>query len=466
MSNLTHIAPSHRRLPHLSWTTSFSLLLDLLIGAGKTRYLNTRPHARTHRDVFVRGFSAGSYSGICLLHLLWQFPSVDARGKLGGIACPPELLATIPIDKGPGLHLFHYDRDLLCCWQPTWDSLQCLSCVCTLVTNEWSDLNDHFGKSEHAYGHWINLNIQVGYFQLWRFLQDFPAAADPKQRDVTPLRLMSWLSYQLSPRTHLLIKECMSEFARIEPVQSDKIFQIGRFHLAGVGKAWTTWDNIRDAVIDEVTIRGKAQQPAVVVRLIRGFLQRLPLPRLLHFLDLVLPQMVPVCSPAQATGSQFPGSQLIRDLWLKRDVGAIVHEPEVTLMRLFASHAGIEHFQVEWNNKPLLLCADMEAKEYSSAWSYQNAKAVITTRQNVTMGLKKGNTVLLHFQFHGQLYQAILQMSSSVPGAKGGKDTHKLWKHVIPRSTDFAWLPQEIAETFCLPALQLDSRRPYGQSKG
>ena len=130
MFEQSHIAPSHRRLPHLSWTTSFSLLLDLLIGAGKTRYLNTRPHARTHRDVFVRGFSAGSYSGICLLHLLWQFPSVDARGKLGGIACPPELLATIPIDKGPGLHLFHYDRDLLCCWQPIWDSLQCLSCVC------------------------------------------------------------------------------------------------------------------------------------------------------------------------------------------------------------------------------------------------------------------------------------------------------------------------------------------------
>ena len=337
-----------------------------------------------------------------------------------------------------------------------------LSCVCTLVSNEWPDLHDHFGKSEHAYGHWIDLPMQVGYFQLWRFLQDFPAAADPKQRDAIPLRLMSWLSYQLSQRTHLLIKECMTEFAHIEPVQSDKIFQIGRFHLAGVGDAWTTWDNIRDAVIDEVTIRGKAQQPAVVVRLIRGFLQRLPLPRLLHFLDLVLPQMVPVCSPAQAAGSRFPGSQLIRDLWLKRDEGAIVHEPEVNLMRLFASHAGIEHFRVEWNNKPLLQFSGMEAKEYSSAWSYQNAKAVITTRQNVTMGLKKGNTVLLHFQYHGQLYQAILQMSSSVPGSKGGTDTHKLWKHVIPRSTDFAWLPQEIAETFCLPALQLDPNRPYG----
>ena len=463
MFEKSHIAPSHRRLPHPSWTTSFCLLLHLLLGAGKTRYLSTRPHACAQREVFVRGFSAGSYSGICLLHLLWQLPFVDARGKLGGIACPP-LLSTIPSDKGPGLHSFHYKRDLLCCWQPTFHYIQSLHCACTIVANEWSDLHDHFGKSEHDYGHWIDLPMQAGWFQLWRFLQELPAAAAPKLRDVTPLRLMSWLSYQLSQRTDLLIKECMMEFSQIElePVQSDKILQIGKFHLTGVGDAWETWDQMRDAVIDEVTIRGKAQQPAVVVNLIRGFLQRLPLPRPLHFLDLVLPQMVPVCSPAQAVGSQFPGSQLIRDLWLERDKGAFVQEPDIKLMRMFPSHAGIEHFRVEWNNQPILLFADMEAKEYSNAWSYQNAKAVITTRQNVTMGLKKGNTVLLHFQYNGQVFQAILMMSGSVPGGKGGVDTHKLWKHVIPRSTDFAWLPREIAEAFCLPALQLDPNRQYG----
>ena len=239
-------------------TAHFVLLAQTKVGflsGGRSRRMKELPQ----KEVLAQLEEAYARATVALTRAqkLWQFPSVDARGKLGGIACPPELLATIPIDKGPGLHLFHYDRDLL----------QRLSCVCTLVTNEWPDLNDHFGKSEHAYGYWIDLNMQVGYFQLWRFLQDFPAAADPKQRDVTPLRLMSWLSYQPSQRTHLLIKECMTEFAHIEPVQSDKIFQIGRFHLAGVGEAWTSWDNIRDAVIDEVTIRGKAQQPAVVVRL-------------------------------------------------------------------------------------------------------------------------------------------------------------------------------------------------------
>ena len=254
----------------------------------------------------------------------------------------------------------------------------------------------------------------------------------------------------------------MAEFSQVEPVHSDKIMQICRFHLPDAGGNWqTTWDHMRDAVIDEITVKGRAQPPAVVVNLIRGFLQRLPLPRLLHFVDLVLPQMVPVCSPAQSAGSKFPGSQLIRDLWIDRDHGNFVQEPEIKIMRLFQSHAGIEHLNVNWNGHPLLLFADMEAKDYARVGQYQFAKAVTTLRQNVTMGLKKGNTVLIHFQYQGNLYHAILMMSGSVPGGKGGVDTHKLWKHVVPRSTEFAWLPRELAEAFCLPALQLDTNRQY-----
>ena len=139
-----------------------------------------------------------------------------------------------------------------------------------------------------------------------------------------------------------------------------------------------------------------------------------------------------------------------------------VQEPDVQAMRMFHSHAGIEHFRVDWNNHPLLLFADMEATDYGNVWKYQQAKAVTTLRQNVTMGLKKGNTVLLHFQYQGHFYQAILMMAGSVPGSKGGVDTHKLWKHVLPRSTEFAWLPSELAAAFCLPALQLDPNRQYG----
>ena len=36
----THIAPSHRRIPHHTWKDALSLTMDLLLGFGKRRYFN------------------------------------------------------------------------------------------------------------------------------------------------------------------------------------------------------------------------------------------------------------------------------------------------------------------------------------------------------------------------------------------------------------------------------------------
>ena len=146
----------------------------------------------------------------CRAFFLVKLPYIDVRGKLGGIACPPELLSLIPSPKRPRLHLFHYVPDKLCCWQPSDRTIASLPCLCTIVTNSTPELHDHFGKSEHSYGHWLELPLVEGEFHLWQVLQEFPEAADPKMRDVTPLRLMSWLSCQLSERIHLLIKEAMN----------------------------------------------------------------------------------------------------------------------------------------------------------------------------------------------------------------------------------------------------------------
>ena len=88
MFDKSHIPPSHRRLAHQSWATSMYLLLDLLMGTGKLRYLCTRAPRVEDVRVDVRGFSAGSFSGLCLLHLLWRMPHAHASGTLGGIALP------------------------------------------------------------------------------------------------------------------------------------------------------------------------------------------------------------------------------------------------------------------------------------------------------------------------------------------------------------------------------------------
>ena len=61
-------------------------------------------------------------------------------------------------------------------------------------------------------------------------------------------------------------------------------------------------------------------------------------------------------------GSKFPGSQLVRDLWIDRDRSAFVQKPNY-IMRLFRLHAGIEHLRVDWNNHSLILFADMEAND-------------------------------------------------------------------------------------------------------
>jgi len=69
MYDKCHVATSHRRLAHPSWIASMKLMLDLLLGARQNRYLRSRPFDNLPAQVYVRGFSAGSYSGICLLHM-------------------------------------------------------------------------------------------------------------------------------------------------------------------------------------------------------------------------------------------------------------------------------------------------------------------------------------------------------------------------------------------------------------
>ena len=80
-----------------------NLLLDLLVGTDKFRYLSTSSVEVEQVEVNVRGFSAGSYSGLCLLHLLRNFPHVRTDGELGDIALPPALLQQYTQTPGEGI---------------------------------------------------------------------------------------------------------------------------------------------------------------------------------------------------------------------------------------------------------------------------------------------------------------------------------------------------------------------------
>ena len=152
-----HVPPSHRRMPHVLWTDSMALIWALLLGGRMGRYTGSPDTIILDQLIHLKGFSAGSFAGLCLLHLLWKFPNVVTESTLGAIACPPQLLIAPP--ELHTLHLFHYEADRLCVWRPARHLLENLKIDYTYVVTQDNTYHEHFGASEHNYAHWLTLAI-------------------------------------------------------------------------------------------------------------------------------------------------------------------------------------------------------------------------------------------------------------------------------------------------------------------
>ena len=107
------------------------------------RCLRTVTSNKVPVQVRIRGFSAGSYSGLSMCHILWRMQHVSVRGTLGGISLPPVLLSHIPGMQGERLLLYHYTNDSLCQWKPGPDTPK--APPATMLRS------GHFGSAEHSY---------------------------------------------------------------------------------------------------------------------------------------------------------------------------------------------------------------------------------------------------------------------------------------------------------------------------
>ena len=107
----------------------------------------------------------------------------------------------------------------------------------------------------------------------------------------------------------------------------------------------------------------------------------------------------------------------------------------------------------------MLLFSDIHRVDPVSFRSFHEDRSL--RKHNIEMGLPEGHSVLLHFSHNERAYQAVL-VSMSSASSKSKKGEHAMWKHVLPVSTDFAWLPDDVADAFCSLALHQDSTRPYG----
>ena len=372
----------------------------------------------------------------------------------GGIALPPVLLRQIRREQGAQLMLVHLTTDSLCQWHPRDSTLHAFPCKYCIVDRETCELRHHFGACEHSYGHWIDLDLPEGRFPFWWLLREKPKAANPKCRDVAPLRLVSWLSCEVPVATQKVLGQLMLLFGRVDPASADQVFAIGYQHLQVATADVPTWDMIRDALIHSLAIGGRSCPTDEVGRIMVAFLQRLPLPHLVHFLDMILPQMVPVMAPCHLHMRRFASSYRVE----KQPADGHPVEYRLQVCKMFWSLANIMHI-----SSPLLLLATARIAERNTA-SFQWEGGPPYDRQKIQMGLRKGNTVLVHFRSGNVCYQCVLIMiDAELRAGKPKQGQRKYWRYVSPQRTYFAWLPENLARAFCFNALQVHPQVPYGE---
>ena len=269
-----HIAPSHRRPPHPVWEDSLCLIADLLFGNGMDRYVGAMQGPDSPLEVNVRGFSAGSYSGLAFLHILWSIPRVTTKGCLGAIACPPSLLSMSRAKKEDPLHLIHFESDSLCSWKPGPQQIRDCCTSFTYITNEIASYKGHFGPDEHDYSHWMALNLPHGSYTLRVLLFIRPEAASKARRDATPLRLISWLSYKLNPELEQFIEQAMEHLSTWKETKGGNVLTMGKDAIPQ-GETINSEVELRDRMIDLVSVGNLKHKPEALFTLFRQFLTRI-----------------------------------------------------------------------------------------------------------------------------------------------------------------------------------------------
>ena len=325
---------------------SLSLIADLLLGCGVGRYLGRGFGPAFGLEVALRGFSAGSFSGLCFL-------GVVTKGTLGAIACPPALLTMSPAKEEDKLYLVHYESDELCNWRPGRDQLEKCCTKFTYIKNENSAYKGHFGAGDHGYAHWLGLDLPCGMLQLCQLLFLCPEAAAAANRDETPLRLISWLNYKLDPELESFVEKAMQHLSTRAHDDSQVLLQLGAQHVRH-GDQVRTEVELRDRLIDLVSVGNLRHRPEALFSLFRKFLQRISLPRLIHFFDLVLPQLMPVQAAWAGEEKALWSCHHIRYLHTLPDVGTT---PRVKISYVFTSHDQFHHVRdpVGWPPTPLVL---------------------------------------------------------------------------------------------------------------
>ena len=299
------------------------------------------------------------------------------------------------------------------------------------------------------------LELPHGSYALRVLLFIRPEAASKARRDATPLRLISWLSYKLNLELEQFIEKAMEHLSTWTETEGGKVLTMGKETIPQ-GETINSEVELRDQLIDLISVGNLKHKPKALFTLFRQFLPRISLPRLIHFMDLVLPQLTPVQAAWAGEEKTLWSCHHIR--WLRERQSDAT--PRVQISYFFSSHDNVHHVRIQWNGNPLLLFSDPIMVEALPVEHFRQQASHMTHQQHLQMGLRKGMAILIYYVIENTHYQAVLLAEESVMNS-GRRGENRLWKRVTPSVTEFAWLPPNIAESFCKNALYRDAARTY-----
>ena len=209
------------------------------------------------------------------------------------------------------------------------------------------------GEIDFIYAVCLALELPHGSYALRVLLFIRPEAASKARRDATPLRLISWLSYKLNPELEQFIEKAMEHLSTWTETEGGKVLTMGKEAIPQ-GETINSEVELRDQLIDLISVGNLKHKPKALFTLFRQFLTRISLPRLIHFMDLVLPQLTPVQAAWAGEEKTLWSCHHIR--WLRERQSDAT--PRVQISYFFSSHDNVHHVRIQWNSNPLLLFSD------------------------------------------------------------------------------------------------------------
>ncbi len=165
-------------------------------------------------------------------------------------------------------------------------------------------------------------------------------------------------------------------------------------------------DEVIRALVNAVSLP-QMQQPAAAVReVFEKSLCRLSFDRLLHLLDLVLPQMTPILDRCPGRGKGRLQWNIARlrdeDCELRTFGGNWAKDIWFTIRFQFCSHSGIVHLSAVWN-APLLLFMDKDdIPELKGPDVYRDSQVLDNYRRDLQLGLRVGQAILIQYNYKEQ----------------------------------------------------------------